>query len=149
MDTASVLIGVFFLLLFIFPLGWITYKQFSFQKKYSHKIKNFGREHQINFDELEVNHWSFLGIDQNQKILAFGSTNTPENIQSLSIPDIQHSKIILDDEHISKTKDITIKLSGNFGVKEISFYKDEADITADAAVHLYTAKKWLSYIQKA
>ena len=81
MDTASVLIGVFFLLLFIFPLGWITYKQFNFQKKYSHKIKNFGREHQINFDELEVNHWSFLGIDQNQKILAFGSTNTPEIIQ--------------------------------------------------------------------
>ncbi|HIB36198.1 hypothetical protein [Mesonia sp.] len=149
MDTASVLIGIFFLLLFIFPLAWITLKQFNFQKKQEQKIKKFGRQNDLNFTNLEINYWSFLGLDELNKKLIFGEIDSSENIQQLSIEEIQNSQVISNSDKVSEIKEIKIKLSGLFGVKEILFYKDEAHISADAAVYMHTAKKWLGYIQKA
>ena len=149
MDTASILIGIFFLLLFLLPIGWITLKQFNFQNKYQQKIKSFGRKNDLNFNNLEINYWSFIAIDSQKKILAFGEINAPEDIESLSLSEIQNAQLVSNSNKTSEIKEIKIKLIGNFGVKEVLFFKDEEHISADAEVYLNTAKKWLSYIQKA
>ncbi|MBW2961658.1 hypothetical protein [Mesonia aestuariivivens] len=149
MDTSSIIIGVFFLVLFMAPLIFIILKQKKFQHKYQQKLKEVAKTNSLNLTSTEINYWSFLGFDQVKKVLLLGDTYHPEHIEQLSLSEIHHSQLIAPGKKTSEIKEIKVKLSGHFGVKEIVFYKDEDNISADAAVYLNTAKKWLGTIQKA
>jgi len=149
MDTSSILIGIFFLLLFMVPLVMVSLKQFNYQKKYQQKLKKFGQDNSLNFNLLEVNYWSFLGLDENKKKLVVGNINQPENLEVIDIAQMSHAQLISPATKVADIKEIKIKLSGAFGVKHIDFYKEDEDISADAAIYLNTAKKWLGYIEKA
>ncbi|SHI85598.1 hypothetical protein SAMN04488096_105115 [Mesonia phycicola] len=149
MDTSSILIGIFFLLLFMVPLVMVSLKQFNYQKKYQQKLKKFGQDNNLNFNLLEVNYWSFLGLDENEKKLVIGNINEPENLEVIDISQMSHAQLVSPATNVADIKEIKIKLSGAFGVKQIDFYKEDEDISADAAIYLNTAKKWLGYIEKA
>lgn len=149
MDTSSILIGIFFLLLFMVPLVMVSLKQFNYQKKYQQKLKKFGQDNNLNFNLLEVNYWSFLGLDENEKKLVIGNINQPENLEVIDISQMSHAQLVSPATNVADIKEIKIKLSGAFGVKQIDFYKEDEDISADAAIYLNTAKKWLGYIEKA
>lgn len=149
MDIASVILGIFFLLLFTLPLGWIIYKQYNAKKKFEKIIFQFGNQHHFNFTQIEVNHWSFIGLDRQKKALAIAQKTAPDQIDLIDLNQLNLIQLIGDAEKTSTISEIKLKLSGNFEPKEIIFYKDEEDISADAAIQLNTAKTWLDFIKSA
>jgi len=151
MDTSSLIMGGFFLAVFMVPILFVVVNQSKNRKNHEKQLRQTATKNNLKLDFTEVTFWATLGLDKTSKTLVFGD-NQKENVNELVVIPIEQLKnvqLVTEEHKKNDIKYIAIKLIDNSGVKEIVFYNEKADTTADALVGLHLAKKWLGYIQKA
>jgi len=148
MDTSSLVLGTFFLTIFMVPLLFVVFNQSKDRKKHLKQLNKTASKNNLNLDETEVTFWATLGFDKTSKTLVFGDNQRKCDLDVIAVKELKDVQLTTLEHTKNKIKYVAIKLIWNSRVKEIVFYNEKADTTADALVGLHLAKKWLGYIQK-
>lgn len=151
MDTASSLIGLGLLLVFIGPILILILQQKKQEKNTLKKIKTISKENNLNLETTEFSENLLLGLDSKaHKLLIINPGKNPEyNI--LNLKEIKESRLFTKNHKTSEggINYISLNLFGtkNRKIDEIVFYDDEDKNASDAETSLVLAKKWEKLIK--
>lgn len=156
MDTASVLMGVGLLLLFIAPVGYLVYNQNAKNKKQAKKMaflatnKGFTLSDSINLRKHS------LGIDQAAKKFLLLRNWKNEALQIYDFSDLQAvtmAKVNEDEASVNAVDEVRIiylKIKLKNGAEEkVTFYTSEEDAVTQKSDLLNEAVKWEKLIKAA
>ncbi len=147
MDTASTLIGLGLLALFMLPILFLIWQQNTKEKTRLKSLKEISSKNNLNTDTVEVSATLFLGLDSKlKKLLVIEPTNNMQH-RVLDLSEIKNTKVstLQFAENNNYTKRISLDLSGNFQGKkltEIIFYDEDDNENNDASERLIVANKW-------
>src|SRR5690554_6500275 len=96
MDNGSFLVGIFILLLFIIPIGWVIYKSNNKIKTRKRVVQDLCKDHGMLVDKPEQVGNALIGIDFQNKKMFYTSLKNIESdftmIPTESITDIRIKK---------------------------------------------------------
>ncbi len=151
MDTASSLIGLGLLLVFIGPILVLIIQQNKQEKNTLKKLKTISRDNNLSPDITELLDNLLLGLDSKaHKLLIVNPGKNPEyNILNLS--EVKESRLLTQNHKNSEGRLNYISLN-LFGAKsgkidEIVFYDEEDKNSIDAEASLVLARKWKNLIR--
>lgn len=158
MDTASTLIGIALLLLFVMPAVYAIWSQSNKDKKNYKNLKEIGDKHHIKLDHFEISPNLFLGLDESSKKLLIVE---PKKEMTFDLIDLkQVSKSLLSQtshaggpaargkEEIARISLDLFNGKPNEKLTEIIFYDEKENSSLDSDVGFYNASKWNNLLQK-
>ncbi|WP_037318495.1 hypothetical protein [Salegentibacter sp. Hel_I_6] len=151
MDTASTLIGLGLLALFVLPILFLIWQQNSKEKIRLKSLKAISSNNNLLTDMVEVSATLFLGLDsKSKKLLVVEPTNNMQH-QVLDLSEIKNTKVntLKLNENSNSIKRISLDLSGKSEHKkltEIIFYDEDDNENNDASERLIVANKWKQII---
>ncbi|MDR9457562.1 MAG: hypothetical protein RI572_09140 [Salegentibacter sp.] len=151
MDTASSLIGLGLLLVFIGPILILIVQQNKQEKKTLNKLKTISRDNNLNPDTTELLENLILGLDlKARKLLIVNPGKNPEynilNLKELKEIGLSTQK---DKNPEGRLNYISLNLFGvkNKKLDEIVFYNEDDENSLNAEACLVLAKKWENLIR--
>ncbi|WP_157893269.1 hypothetical protein [Salegentibacter sediminis] len=151
MDTASSLIGLGLLLVFIGPILILILQQKKQEKNTLKKIETISKDNNLNPEVTELLDNLLLGLDSKaRKLLIVNPGKNPEyNI--LNLKEVKESRLSTQNHKISEGRFnyISLNLFGtkNRKIDEIVFYDEKDKNSSDAETSLVLAKKWEKLIK--
>lgn len=147
MDNSSFLIGIFFLLLFIIPIGWVIYKAKNKIKTRKILVQNLCKSHGMLVEKPEQVGNALIGIDYQNKKMFYTKLNNIEAdfimIPTESITDIRISK----EKYAGRNNilQVAIDIDANENSYKLEIYDDKAEdqIIIDAKTCLHEANQWI------
>jgi len=145
MNSSTTLMGIAFLCLFMAPILLVIKNQINKQKKLKNQLLAIGKEHNLNFNHLEITHKIMLGIDKTaHKLVATSVVEPQRNIKIINLQDLKNVLVFAPSTK-SGIEKVAIQLEGSTE-KELVFYEDQVDIGVDALVSKKAAKKWADFM---
>ena len=151
MDTASSLIGLGLLLVFIGPILILILQQKKQEKNTLKKIETISKDNNLNPEVTELLDNLLLGLDSKaRKLLIVNPGKNPEyNI--LNLKEVKESRLSTQNHKIPEGRFnyISLNLFGtkNRKIDEIVFYDEKDKNSSDAETSLVLAKKWEKLIK--
>lgn len=147
MDNGSLIVGIFFLLLFIIPIGWVIYKANNKIKTRKTLVQNLCKSHGMLVEKPEQVGNALIGIDyQNKKMFYTKLKNIEAEfimIPTESITDIRISK----DKYAGRNNilQVAIHIDTNEKNYKLIVYDDKAEnqTVIDAKACLHEANQWI------
>ncbi|MCC8359617.1 hypothetical protein [Salinimicrobium sediminilitoris] len=155
MDTASTLMGLGLLLLFIAPVGFLVYNQSQKEKKRAKKLSFLAGEKGYNLDETENVHGLSLALDKTAKKFLLLKSGEEAKLQVIDLDDISKIELHKNNEDGKNTSSLDemreimllVKTKNN-SEKKLVFYAEEEDPVTQKAERLDRAIKWQKTLQK-
>lgn len=149
MDTASVLMGLGLLILFIAPVGYLVYNQSSKTKKRAQKMTLLALEEGYTLNDSETLKNYSLGIDNSaQKFLVLRNWKN-EKLQSYNFQEIQAVTLVKVNEDstpvsaLDEVRIIALNIKFKDGKEEkVTFYTSEENAVTQKSEFLEKAVKW-------
>jgi hypothetical protein len=155
MDTASTLMGLGLLFLFIAPVGFLVYNQSKKEKKRAKKLSFLAGEKGYNLDETENVHGLSLALDKTAKKFLLLKSGEEAKLQVIDLDDISKIDIHKNNEDgkstssLDEMREISLLVkSKNNSEKKLVFYAEEEDPVTQKAERLDRAIKWQKTLQK-
>ncbi|HEY9184359.1 MAG TPA: hypothetical protein VIM94_03440 [Salegentibacter sp.] len=151
MDTASSLIGLGLLLVFIGPIFILILQQKKQEKNMLKKIKTISKDNNLNLETTELLENLLLGLDSKAHKLLIVKPGESPDYNILNLKEIKESRLSTKNHKASEggLNYISLNLFGtkNRKINEIVFYDDEDKNSSDAETSLVLAKKWEKLIK--
>ena len=154
MDTASTLMGLGLLFVFMAPIGYILVDQSVQEKKRKKAILATAAKLQLNLTEHDFLPDLSLGLDeQAQKLLVvyFGKKKKPEVIDLAEINRCELGKRYQDDKissAIDDVREVHLRLDKKGTSEKILFYSEDAHPVTEKEMRMQMAHKWENLIQE-
>jgi hypothetical protein len=147
MDTASTLIGLGLLAVFVLPILYLIWQQNNNEKNSLKNLKKISTQNNLITDTVEVSGILLLGLDSKaNKLLVIEPTNNMQH-RVLNLSKIKASKVssqpFPDNQKIIKR--VSLDLSDNSKqqkLTEIIFYDENDNENNNASERLIVANKW-------
>lgn len=146
MDTASTLMGLGLMFIFMAPIGFLLFNQSFEAKKSAKKMAFLAAQHKLKLDEIDSISGISIGMDRNsRRILFLGSE------KSVVVDPKKYGEVVLiktDDEgqlisDLDRTRKISLQFNGKNGTTEqLVFYSEEKDPVTQKSDRLELALKW-------
>lgn len=151
MDTASSLIGLGLLLVFIGPILILIFQQNKQEKTILKKLKTISSDNNLNPDTTELLENLILSLDSKARKLLIVKSGKEPDYKILNLLEVKESRLRTQNLKNSEGRLNYISLN-LFGVKnnkidEIVFYDEEDKNSTDAEASLVLAKKWENLIK--
>ena len=155
MDTASTLMGLGLLLLFVAPVGFMVFNQANKEKKRTKKLAFLAGKNGYSLDETENVQGLSLALDKSAGkflLLRSGDKAKLEVIDLANLSGVDLIKVNEDGLSTSSLDDIReisllIKSKDNAG-KKLIFYAEEEDPVTQKTERMDKAIKWHKALQK-
>ncbi|GHA45529.1 hypothetical protein GCM10007103_28230 [Salinimicrobium marinum] len=157
MDTASTLIGMGFLLLFIAPVAYVLIKEASKNKSQKKQFVQLSKQHNLEFTQTEFFSNLSLGLDEMTKKLFVLTTGKSPRTLYIDLNTINSAEIknkYSNDGSAQKSIDdiseISLDLKSNekaSAENKIIFYGEDFHSVLQKEARLNSAQKWYSLIQ--
>jgi len=147
MDTASTLMGLGLLAIFVMPVFYLIWQQNNKERNRLKSLKTLSAKNNINTDTFEISATLLLGLDsKSKKLLVVEPANNMQHMV-LDLSDIKHSKVTTSASTVDKNglKRISLDLSGksqNRNHTEIIFFDEDDNENNNASERLLIANKW-------
>lgn len=155
MDTASTLMGLGLLILFIAPVGYLVYTQSFQEKKRAQKMAFLALQKGYKLDETENINGLSLGLDKTNKKFILLKSGNEAKLQVMDLEKISKIDLLKTDEDglsstvVDEIREISLQMKGGDGsVKKLIFYAEEEDPVTQKAERLDNATKWQKILQK-
>ncbi|MBZ9730432.1 hypothetical protein LB467_12120 [Salegentibacter sp. JZCK2] len=147
MDTASTLIGLGLLALFVLPILLLIWQQNTNEKNRLKTLKEIGSKNNLDTDTVEVSATLFLGLDSKSKKLLVIEPNNNMQHRVLDLLEIKNTKVstLQLAENRNYIRRISLDLSGNSQDKKLSeiiFYDEDDNENNNASERLIAANRW-------
>lgn len=153
MDTASTLMGLGLLAVFVLPILYLIWQQNNKEKNRLKKLKKISADNNLTTDTTEVSATLLLGLDSNaKKLLVVEPINNMQH-QVFDLQFIKDSKVSSQafPNNSKIIKRVSLDLLGNGNDKkltEIVFYDEDDNENNDASERLVAAKRWNQIISE-
>lgn len=157
MDNISLMLGIFLLVLFIFPIVYVLVKQHSKDSKNKNLLNKVAESNNLKLDHIEnIGHTS-LGLDSYAHklvVLEFGDMEKARVIDLKAMDQIRVAKKIERAMQGDVRKERIIHLGLEFSNKnaaqatEVTFYDEDDYDSTDADIRLHEANKWDALLHK-
>ncbi|PRX48165.1 hypothetical protein [Salegentibacter salegens] len=147
MDTASTLIGLGLLAVFVLPILFLIWQQNTKEKSRLRNLKELSIKNNLTTDTVEISATLLLGLDSKaKKLLVIEPTNNMQH-QVLDLSFIKNTKVSSQPfpDKPELIKRISLDLSENRNNKkltEIIFYDEDDNASNNASERLIVAQKW-------
>ncbi len=155
MDTASTLLGLGLLFIFVAPVGFLVYNQSQKEKKRAKKLAFLAGEKGYTLDETENIHGLSLALDKTAKKFLLLRSDKDASLQVLDLDKISKIDLIKTDEDgkstssLDEIREISLLVkSQNVTDKKLIFYAVEDDPVTQKSERLDRALKWQKTLQK-
>ena len=157
MDTISLMLGIFMLILFIFPIVYVLVKQHSKDSKSKNLLNQIAAKNQLQLDHVEnIGHTS-LGLDSKSHklvVVEFGNQENARLIDLNSMDQIRVAKKIEKAMQGNVRKERIVHLGLEFSDSlnsqstEVTFYDEDDYDSTDADIRLHEANRWDALLHK-
>lgn len=147
MDTASTLIGLGLLAVFVLPILFLIWQQNNKEKNRLKNLKKLSIQNNLTTDIVELSATLLLGLDSKaKKLLVIEPTNNMKH-QVLDLSYIKNTTVSSHPfpDNAQLIKRISLDLSENRNNKkltEIIFYDEDDNANNNASERLIVAQKW-------
>ncbi|HSI71052.1 MAG TPA: hypothetical protein VK941_12525 [Gillisia sp.] len=149
MDTASAVIGIILMILFVGPVAYVIWQQAAKDRKKLQQLKIVEQQNGLHLDQVELTPSLLLGLDSaNKKLVVVNSLkgNEQQVIDLANVYKSQLKKSANPDNTGGKSAITHVSLellNGRPGnTTQIIFYDEEEDTGHDMATQLSLANKW-------
>lgn len=152
MNTASTLIGLSLLLLFVGPVLLLIFQQHKKQNELVKKFQFIVHGNQLEPEIIEISGSLSLGLDLKNRKLPIVE---PQNNGQFLVIDLSklkeiHIRTVENKHNRGRINHVSLELLGeNSKIGEIIFYDEDDNENIDADARLVMAKKWNDLIKKA
>ena len=155
MDTASTLMGLGLLLMFVAPVGFMVYNQANKEKKRTKKLAFLAGQNGYSLDETENVQGLSLALDRSAKKFILLRSGEEAKLQVIDLDSLTRIDLIKVDEdgHSTTSLDeireiaLLVKSKDNSD-KKLIFYAEEEDPVTQKSERLDKAIKWQKELQK-
>lgn len=156
MDTASTLMGLGLLILFVAPVGYLVYTQSFQEKKRAKKMALLVHQQGYSLDEIENINGLSLGLDKTVRKFFLLRTGSDAKLQVIELEEVSKIELLkIDEDGVStsimdEVREISLQVKNNDGTvkKKIIFYAEEEDPVTQKTERLDNAIKWQKILQK-
>lgn len=155
MDTASTLMGLGLLILFVAPVGYLVYTQSFQEKKRAKRMAFLVHQQGYSLDETENINGLSLGLDKKAKKFFLLRTGSDAKLQVIELEEVSKIELLKTDEDGNSTsgmdeiREISLQVKNRNGViKKLFFYAEEEDPVTQKVERLDNAIKWQKILQK-
>lgn len=155
MDTASTIMGLGLLILFMAPVGYLVYNQSIKDKKRAKKMMFLALQKGFNLDEIENINGLSLGLDKANKKFVLLRSGGEAKLQVIDLEKIIKIDLHKTDEDghptmmMDEVREISLQVkTGDGTVKKVIFYAEEEDPVTQKVERLDNALKWQKHLQK-
>lgn len=147
MDTASTLIGLGLLAIFVLPILFLIWQQNTKEKNRLKSLKEISLKNNLLTDMVEISSTLFLGLDsKSKKLLVVEPTKNMQH-QVLDLSEIKNTKVstLQLTGNGNRIRRVSLDLSGKSQHQkftEIIFYNEDDNENTDANSRLLIANKW-------
>lgn len=149
MDTASTLMGLGLLILFIAPVGYLLFDQAFKEKKRAKRLAFLALQKGYNLDEIENITGLSLGLDKSKKTFLLLKTAREAKLQVIELDKVAGIDLhkVNEDGHatasLDEVREISLQVKNEDGsLKKIIFYAEEEDPVTQKSERLENAMKW-------
>ncbi|WP_029036303.1 hypothetical protein [Salinimicrobium xinjiangense] len=156
MDTASTLMGLGLLILFVAPVGYLVYTQSLQEKKRAKKMAFLAHQQGYSLDETKNINGLSLGLDKTAKKFFLLRTGSGAKLQVIDLEEVSKIDLTKTDEDgistslMDEVREIALQMRNADGTvkKKIVFYAEEEDPVTQKTERLDNAIKWQKILQK-
>ncbi|NJW52056.1 hypothetical protein [Salinimicrobium oceani] len=155
MDTASTLMGLGLLILFIAPVGYLVYTQSFQEKKRAKKMAFLALQQGYNLHETENINGLSLGLDILAKKFFLLKSGRESELQVMDLEKVSKIELLKTDEdgyvtqNVDEIREISLQMKSSDGKnKTLVFYAEEEDPVTQKSDRLDNAVKWQKILQK-
>lgn len=155
MDTASTLMGLGLLILFVAPVGYLVYSQSYQEKKRVKKLSFLAHQKGFALDEIENINGLSLGLDKTAKKFILLKSGSEAKLQVMDLEKISKIEISKTDEDghptiiLDEVREISLQMKKSDGsTKKLIFYAEEEDPITQKSERLENALKWQKVLRK-
>lgn len=156
MDTASTLMGLGLLILFIAPVGYLLYSQSFQEKKRAKKLEFLALQKGYKLDETENINGLSLGLDKSAKKFILLKSGTEAKLQVMDLDQVLNFEVYQTDEDgqtttiLDEVREISLQVKNkDNSVKKLIFYAEEEDPVTQKPQRLENAGKWQKILQQS
>jgi len=155
MDTASTLMGLGLLILFMAPVGYLVYTQSFQEKKRMKKMAFLALQKGYHLDETENINGLSLGLDRTAKKFIILKSGSEAKLQVMGLEKVSKIELLKTDEDghftsiMDEVREVSLQVKNSDGsVKKVVFYAEEEDPVTQKIERLDNAIKWQKNLQK-
>ena len=155
MDTASTLMGLGLLLLFVAPVGFLVYNQSHKEKKRMKKMAFLAGQKGYSLDEVEHINGLSLALDKKAGKSILLRSGQDEQLQVLDLRNVAKVDLVKTDEDgkavsaLDEVREIFLLVkSKDHSDKKLIFYAEEDDPVTEKAERLNKAMNWQKRLQQ-
>ena len=155
MDTASALMGLGLLILFIAPVGYILYNQSSQEKKRTQKLAFLAGKEGYRLDETENINGLSLALDKKAGKFLLLKSGEDAKLQEIDLNAVSRIDLVKVDEDghstgvLDEMREISLQLKNRENTaKKVIFYAEEEDPVTQKVERLENAIKWQKILQQ-
>lgn len=154
MDTASSLIGLGLLLVFVGPIILLIVQQNLKENKRNSAFQKISNQVKIQPEIIDFSASLLLGLDQKTKKLLVVEPENNMQFQLINLQDVRTSEVSTREIPGKQAKFNHISLdlfgkNGNGKISEIIFYDEDDNLNNDAETQLVLAQKWQKLLNTA
>lgn len=156
MDTASALMGLGLLILFIAPVGYILYNQSSQEKKRAQKLAFLAGKEGYQLDETQNINGLSLALDIKAKKFLLLKSGGDAKLQVVDLNAVTRINLVKANEDgestgvLDEMREISLQLMNDKNTaKKVIFYAEEEDAVTRKVERLENAIKWQKVLQQA
>ena len=155
MDTASTLMGLGLLLMFVAPVGFMVYNQANKEKKRTKKLAFLTGQHGFTLDETDNVQGLSLAIDKSAGKFILLRSGEEAKLQVIDLGSITKIELVKTDEDgqstssLDEIREIALLIKGKDNAdKKLIFYAEEEDPVTQKTERMNKAIKWQKALQK-
>lgn len=155
MDTASALMGIGLLILFVAPVGYMVYNQSFQEKKRAKKLAFLVQQQGFRLDEIENLNGLSLGLDKTARKFFLMKSGSDAKLKTIDLEQVTKIELLKTNEDgapisiLDEVREISLHMKNTDGsVKKLIFYAEEEDPVTQKSVRLDNAIKWQRNLQK-
>lgn len=155
MDSASTLMGLGLLILFVAPVGYLVYTQSSQEKKRAKKLAFLTLQQGYTLDETENITGLSLGLDKTGKKFFLLKSGNEAKLQIMDLEQVSKIELLKTDEDghdtsiMDEVREISLQVkSKDKATKKLIFYAEEEDPVTQKIERLNNTIKWQKILQQ-
>lgn len=156
MDTASTLLGVGLLILFIAPVGYLLYSQSFQEKKRAKKLEFIALQKGYKLDETENINGLSMGLDKTARKFILLKSGGDAKLQVMELDNVSGIDLLKTNEDgaatsiLDEIREIALQVkSTDTATKKLIFYAEEEDPVTQKEGRLDNAIKWQKILQQS
>ena len=156
METASTLMGLGLLILFIAPVGYLLYDQSIKDKKRGKRMALLAQQKGFNLDVTENITGLSIGLDKNAGKFLFLKSGDDSRLQVIDLEKVKKIELVKADEdgklnnNFDEIREISLQLNNSdASVKKIIFYAEEEDPVTQKIERYDNALKWQEILNQS